>query len=86
VFECWAAAFELALRHGVSRFVGMIDMQLYPGILNSPIDTRLVGIPRPYAYGVVAGSEIACLAALLESVLEASAASRRRLRHRHPST
>jgi acyl-homoserine lactone synthase len=59
VFECWAAAFELALRHGVTRFVGMIDMQLYPGILNSPIDTRLVGIPRPYAYGVVAGSEIA---------------------------
>jgi hypothetical protein len=71
VFECWAAAFELALRRGVTRFVGMIDMQLYPGILNSPIDTRLVGIPRPYAYGVVAGSEIAVSQALLDRVLEA---------------
>lgn len=71
VFECWAAAFELALRRGVNRFVGMIDMQLYPGILNSPIDTRLVGIPRPYAYGVVAGSEIAVSRELLDRVLEA---------------
>lgn len=71
VFQCWAAAFELALRHGVTRFVGMIDMQLYPGILNSPIDTRLVGIPRPYAFGVVAGSEIALSQALLDRVLEA---------------
>jgi len=71
VFECWAAAFELALRHDVTRFVGMIDMQLYPGILNSPIDTRLVGVPRPYAYGVVAGSEIAVSRDLLDRVLEA---------------
>jgi acyl-homoserine lactone synthase len=71
VFECWAAAFELALRHGVSRFVGMIDMRLYPGILNSPIDTRLVGVPRPYAFGVVAGSEIAISRQLLDRVLEA---------------
>jgi acyl-homoserine lactone synthase len=71
VFECWAAAFELALRHEVTRFVGMIDMQLYPGILNSPIDTRLVGIPRPYEYGVVAGSEIAVSQDLLDRVLEA---------------
>ncbi|ATC34190.1 N-acyl-L-homoserine lactone synthetase [Caulobacter vibrioides] len=71
VFECWAAAFELALKNGVTRFVGMIDMQLYPGILNSPIETRLVGIPRPYAFGVVAGSEIAISTDLLEGVLEA---------------
>ena len=71
VFECWAAAFELALRNGVKRFVGMIDMQLYPGILNSPIETRLVGIPRPYAFGVVAGSEIAISHNLLDRVLEA---------------
>jgi len=71
VFECWAAAFELALRHGVTRLVGMIDMQLYPGILNSPIDTRLVGLPRPYDYGTVAGSEIAVSQDLLDRVLEA---------------
>ena len=71
VFECWAAAFELALRRDVTRFVGMIDMQLYPGILNSPIDTRLVGIPRPYAFGLVAGSEIAVSRDLLNRVLEA---------------
>lgn len=71
VFECWAAAFELALKNGVTRFVGMIDMQLYPGILNSPIETRLVGIPRPYAFGVVAGSEIAVSSDLLDRVLEA---------------
>jgi acyl-homoserine lactone synthase len=71
VFEVWAAAMELALDNGVSRFVGMIDMSLYPGILNSPIDTRLVGLPRPYAYGVVAGSEIALSPALLERVREA---------------
>lgn len=71
VFECWAAAFELALKNGVTRFVGMIDMQLYPGILNSPIETRLVGIPRPYAYGLVAGSEIAISRSQLDRVLEA---------------
>lgn len=71
VFEAWAAAMELALVNGVKRFVGMIDMQLYPGILNSPIDTRLVGLPRPYAFGVVAGSEIALSRALLERVREA---------------
>lgn len=71
VFEAWAAAMELGLAHGVSRFVGMIDMQLYPGIMNSPIDTRLVGLPRPYAYGVVAGSEIVLSRALLNRVLEA---------------
>lgn len=71
VFEAWAAAIELGLAHGVTRFVGMIDMQLYPGILNSPIDTRLVGLPRPYEYGVVAGSEIALSRGLLERVLEA---------------
>jgi acyl-homoserine lactone synthase len=71
VFEVWAAAMELALVNKVSRFVGMIDMSLYPGILNSPIDTRLVGLPRPYAYGVVAGSEIALSPDLLERVREA---------------
>jgi acyl-homoserine lactone synthase len=71
VFEVWAAAFEYALRKGVNRFVGMIDMQLYPGILNSPIDTRLVGIPRAYEHGVVAGSEIAVTQGLLDRVLEA---------------
>ncbi len=71
VFEAWAAAMELALAQGVTRLVGMIDMQLYPGILNSPIDTRLVGLPRPYDYGVVAGSEIALSRALLDRVLEA---------------
>jgi acyl-homoserine lactone synthase len=70
VFEVWAAAMELALVNGVERFVGMIDMQLYPGIMNSPIDTRLVGIPRPYAFGVVAGSEIALSPALLDRVRE----------------
>jgi N-acyl-L-homoserine lactone synthetase len=71
VFEAWAAAMELALAHGVTRFVGMIDMQLYPGIMNSPIDTRLVGLPRAYEYGIVAGSEIAVTRALLDRVLEA---------------
>ena len=71
VFEAWAAAMELALVNGISRFVGMIDMQLYPGIMNSPIDTRLVGLPRPYAFGVVAGSEIALSHTLLERVREA---------------
>lgn len=71
VFETWAAAMELALVNGVERFVGMIDMSLYPGIMNSPIDTRLVGLPRPYAFGVVAGSEIALSQALLERVREA---------------
>jgi acyl-homoserine lactone synthase len=70
VFEVWAAAMELALVNGVERFVGMIDMSLYPGILNSPIDTRLVGIPRPYEFGIVAGSEIALSSALLERVRE----------------
>jgi acyl-homoserine lactone synthase len=39
--------------------------------MNSPIDTRLVGLPRPYEYGVVAGSEIALSRALLDRVLEA---------------
>ncbi|CAN5358631.1 hypothetical protein BH10PSE3_BH10PSE3_16070 [soil metagenome] len=71
VFEVWAAAMELALVNGVQRFVGMIDMALYPGIMNSPIDTRLVGLPRPYEYGVVAGSEIALSHALLDRVREA---------------
>jgi acyl-homoserine lactone synthase len=70
VFEVWAAAMELALVNGIERFVGMIDMSLYPGIMNSPIDTRLVGLPRPYAFGVVAGSEIALSRALLERVRE----------------
>ena len=71
VFEAWAAAMELALVNGVTRFVGMIDMSLYPGIMNSPIDTRLVGLPRPYAFGVVAGSEIALSYPLLDRVREA---------------
>jgi acyl-homoserine lactone synthase len=71
VFEVWAAAMELALANQVERFVGMIDMSLYPGIMNSPIDTRLVGLPRPYEYGVVAGSEIALSYALLDRVREA---------------
>lgn len=71
VFEAWAAGMELALANGVTRFVGMIDMALYPGILSSPIDTRLVGIPRPYAFGIVAGSEIALSPELLERVREA---------------
>lgn len=70
VFEVWAAAMELALVNGVERFVGMIDMRLYPGIMNSPIDTRLVGLPGPYAFGVVAGSEIALSTALLDRVRE----------------
>lgn len=71
VFEAWAAALELALANGVTRLVGMIDMQLYPGIMNSPIDTRLLGLPRPYEYGIVAGSEIAVTRGLLDRVLEA---------------
>jgi acyl-homoserine lactone synthase len=71
VFEVWAAAMELALVNRVERFVGMIDMSLYPGIMNSPIDTRLVGLPRPYDYGVVAGSEIALSYPLLDRVREA---------------
>lgn len=71
VFEAWAAAIEVALRAGVSRFVGMIDMSLYPGIQASPVTTRLVGLPQPYAYGVVAGSEIALSAELLAQVRNA---------------
>lgn len=73
VFEVWAAAMEFALLNRISRFVGMIDMSLYPGIMNSPIDTRLVGLPRPYEYGVVAGSEILLSQALLERVRESIA-------------
>jgi N-acyl-L-homoserine lactone synthetase len=71
VLEAWAAAMELALAAGVTRFVGMIDMRLYPELLNSPIDTRLVGLPRLSEHGVVAGSEIALSRALLDRVLEA---------------
>lgn len=73
VFEAWAAAMELALVNRVTRFVGMIDMALYPGIMNSPIDTRLVGLPRPYEHGVVAGSEIHVTPALLQRVRESIA-------------
>ncbi len=73
VFEAWAAAMELALVNNVTRFVGMIDMALYPGIMNSPIDTRLVGLPRPYEYGVVAGSEILLSRELLQRVRESIA-------------
>ncbi|MET0337916.1 MAG: acyl-homoserine-lactone synthase [Caulobacter sp.] len=71
VFEAWAAAIEVALRAGVSRFVGMIDISLYPGIQASPVTTRLVGLPQPYAYGVVAGSEIALCAELLVQIRNA---------------
>lgn len=71
VLEAWAAAMELALASGVTRLVGMIDMRLYPKILNSPIDIRLVGLPRLSEHGVVAGSEVAVSRALLDRVLEA---------------
>jgi acyl-homoserine lactone synthase len=71
MLEAWAAAMELALANGIARFVGVIDMRLYPAILNSPIDTRLVGLPRPCGHGVVAGWEIALSRALLDRVLEA---------------
>lgn len=71
VFEAWAAAMELGLSHGVSRFVGMIDMQLYPGVLNSPIDIRLVGPPCPHGHGVVAGLEIVLSRTRLNRLLEA---------------
>ena len=71
LFEVWAAAIELALVNGVERFVAMIDMQLYPGIMSSPIDTRLVGLPHPYDHGVVAGFEIALSPALLDRACEA---------------
>lgn len=71
VFELWAAAMEMALANGVTRLVSLIDMRLYPAVLNSPIDTRLVGLPRPCADGVVAGSEIVVSRALLDRVLEA---------------
>jgi len=71
VFEAWAAAMELALAAGVTRLIGMIDMRLYPETLNSPIDTRLVGLPRLSEHGLVAGSEIALSRALLDRVLEA---------------
>jgi acyl-homoserine lactone synthase len=71
ILEAWAAAMELALANGVGRFVGVIDMRLYPELLNSPIDTRLVGLPRPSEHGVVAGLEIALSSALLDRVLEA---------------
>lgn len=71
VLETWAAAMELALAAGVSRFVGMIDMQRYPRIMDSPIDTRLVGLPSAYQNGVVAGSEVAVTRAVLDRLLEA---------------
>jgi N-acyl-L-homoserine lactone synthetase len=71
VLEAWAAAMALALAGGVTRFVGVIDMRLYPEILNSPIDIRLIGLPRLSEHGVVAGSEIALSRALLDRVLEA---------------
>jgi N-acyl-L-homoserine lactone synthetase len=71
IFEAWAAAMELALASGVTRFVGVIDMRLYPEILNTPIDTRLVGLPRLSEHGVVAGLEVALSRTLLDRVLEA---------------
>jgi acyl-homoserine lactone synthase len=71
VVEAWAAAMELALVNGVDRFVGMIDMRFYPDAMNSPLDIRLVGLPRPYVFGMAAGSEIAVSHALLERLREA---------------
>ncbi len=71
VSEAWAAAIHLALAHGVTRLVGMIHMRLYPDILNSPIDTRLLGLPCPSPSGIIAGSEIALSRGLLDRLLEA---------------
>jgi acyl-homoserine lactone synthase len=71
VVEAWAAAMELALVNGVDRFVGMIDMRLYPDAMNSPLDLRLVGLPRPYVFGMAAGAEVAVSRALLGRLREA---------------
>lgn len=70
VSELWTAAIELALVNGVARIVGVIDMALYPATLNTPLDARLVGAPRPYARGVAAGMELELSEALLDRLHE----------------
>jgi acyl-homoserine lactone synthase len=70
LFELWTAAVELAVVNGVARIVGVIDMALYPGVLNTPLDARLVGVPRPYALGVAAGIELALSQALRDRMRE----------------
>ena len=69
--EVWAAAMELALVNGIERLVGMIDMRLYPWIVNAPLGARLVGLPGAHGDGVVAGLEIALSRALLDRTYEA---------------
>ena len=66
----WAAAMELALVNGVDRIVGVIDMALYPGVLNMPIEVRLAGVPRAHAQGVAAAVELAVSRARLDRLRE----------------
>ena len=71
VFEVYVAAMETALAAGVTRLVGMLDMSLYASVTASPIEFRLVGLPQPYAFGVMAGVEIPLSPALLQQMREA---------------
>ena len=71
VFEVYVAAMEIALDAGVARLVGLLDMALYASVSASPIEFRLVGLPQPYAFGVMAGVEIPLSPALLQQMREA---------------
>lgn len=45
-------------------------MAFYPGARDAPIEPRLVGLPRPYALGVVAGLEMPVSGAVVDRLRE----------------
>ena len=51
------AAQQEALARGCSRFVGILDMSVYPLVSGGPQQVRLMGLPVAYPFGIMVGAE-----------------------------
>ena len=71
VFEVYVAAMEVALAAGVDAAGRHARHGAVRQRLASPIEFRLVGLPQPYAFGVMAGVEIPLSPPLLQQMREA---------------
>lgn len=57
--EIRLASLEVARAHGVNRLIGMIDLEILPGMLTaSGWQVRTLGLPAPYPEGIAQAIEV----------------------------
>lgn len=71
--EVFLAGMEAAADAGVTRLVGVVEIDLLPGVLRFPWSLKLLGLAAAYPQGEMVGIDIPVSCALLENARESLA-------------